>query len=71
MCCLLRYIDVRYLLPKRLAFAAGLETGEVTIAGHSAAKDSIEGQVIDDEGDDMKKGSTEVTVKAKDAGSSA
>lgn len=70
MTCVLRFIDVRYLLPKRLAFAAGLESGEVIVAGHSVAKDSIEGQVIVDEDGDVKKATTEVTVKdatSKDA----
>lgn len=74
MTCVLRFIDVRYLLPKRLAFAAGLESGEVVVAGHSAAKGSIEGEVINEDSDDMKKKTAEVTVKdatAKDAGGAA
>ncbi|KAK4499541.1 hypothetical protein PRZ48_010057 [Zasmidium cellare] len=70
MTCVLRFIDVRYLLPKRLAFAAGLESGEIVVAGHSAAKDSIEGQAIEEDAD-MMKGSTEVHVKAKDVDSAA
>lgn len=68
MTCTLRYVDVRYLLPKRLAFAEAVNTGEVAVAGHVAAKDSIEGVVV---ADDSEVGKTaNVTVKggsAKDA----
>lgn len=56
----LRYIDVRYLLPKRLAFAAGLDSGEVVIAGHSAAREE---SLDEDDVHDSKKGSG-ATVKA-------
>lgn len=38
MTCTLRYIDVRYLLPKRLAFAEAVDNGEVAVAGHVVAK---------------------------------
>lgn len=61
MTCILRYVDVRYLRPKRMAFAEGLETGEIVIAGHTAAKTSIEGEVSDD--GDVDKKTAEVTVK--------
>lgn len=57
---MLRVIDMRYLLPKRLAFAAGLESGEIVIAGHSAAR---EDSLDEDDVHDTKKGS-DTTVKA-------
>ncbi|EME43861.1 hypothetical protein DOTSEDRAFT_79811 [Dothistroma septosporum NZE10] len=59
MTCVLRYVDVRYLLPKRLAFAAGLERGEVVVAGHAV----VDGKVVEDGEEDYKKKSVEVVVK--------
>ncbi|CAK4031342.1 Major facilitator superfamily domain, general substrate transporter [Lecanosticta acicola] len=57
MTCILRFVDVKYLLPKRLAFAAGIESGEVEVAGHTVddvlkdgARIEIEGHNVDDEG---------------------
>ncbi|SMR51231.1 unnamed protein product [Zymoseptoria tritici ST99CH_1E4] len=39
----LRYIDVRWMMPKRLAFAEGIERGEISVAGQTA----VEGVVAD------------------------
>lgn len=60
MTVVLRYVDVKFMLPKRLAFAAGLDSGEILIAGHSAAR---EGSVDGEEDGDAKKGA-EVAVKS-------
>ena len=67
MTCTLRYIDVRYLLPKRLAFAEAVDTGEVAVAGHVAAKGSLDGVVVaaDEEEEDCK--GPKVTVKGGSA----
>lgn len=60
----LRYIDIRYLLPKRLAFAAGLESGEITVAGHSGAREeSIDGESDEDA---KKAGATVKSASVKD-----
>lgn len=58
MTCTLRYIDVRYLLPKRLAFAEAVNTGEIAVAGHVVTKGDVDGGVaiVDDDGTDMDKG---------------
>lgn len=61
MTCTLRYIDVRYMLPKRLAFAEAVDHGEVAVAGHVVAKstDSSNGGVAEDEEhDDVRKTAT-------------
>lgn len=67
MTVVLRYVDVKFLLPKRLAFAAGLDSGEILVAGHSGAR---EGSGEEERDGDAKKGA-EATVKSaggKDAG---
>ncbi|KAF2217823.1 hypothetical protein CERZMDRAFT_80492 [Cercospora zeae-maydis SCOH1-5] len=66
MTCTLRYIDVRFLLPKRRAFAEAVDTGEVAVAGHVVAKNSIDGVVIvsTDDADDVDKRTANVTVKS-------
>lgn len=65
MTCTLRYVDVRYLLPKRLAFAEAVDTGEAAVAGHIVAnKDSTDGVVfVDVEGQDDARKTADVTVK--------
>lgn len=67
MTCILRYVDGKYLLPKRQAFAAQIESGEVEVAGHTiddvVGKDGrveIEGQEVENES--LKK-DAEVSVK--------
>lgn len=47
MTCALRYIDVRYLLPRRIAFAEGIDAGEVVIAGVAVTKNSLDGEADD------------------------
>jgi MFS family permease len=39
MTCILRFVDVRYLRPKREAFAEALIAGEIEVAGQSAVPD--------------------------------
>ena len=64
MTCTLRYVDVRYLLPKRLAFAEAVDTGEVAVAGHVVAnKDSIDGVIVETGDDDDVRKTADVTVK--------
>ena len=64
MTCTLRYVDVRYLLPKRLAFAEAVDTGEVAVAGHVVAnKDSIDGVIVETGEDDDVRKTADVTVK--------
>ncbi|GIZ43814.1 hypothetical protein CKM354_000702700 [Cercospora kikuchii] len=63
MTCTLRYIDVRFLLPKRRAFAEAVDTGEVAVAGHVVAKDAIDGIVVPADADDVGK-TASVTVKS-------
>lgn len=65
MTCTLRYIDVRYLLPKRLAFAEAVDNGEVAVAGHVVAKSTgISDEVVaeGDKNDGVRKTAT-VSVK--------
>lgn len=59
MTCFLRYVDVRWLLPKREAFAAQVDSGEVAIAGHAVAVGEDDGSV---------KKSAELCIKAVEAG---
>lgn len=63
MTCTLRYIDVRFLLPKRRAFAEAVDTGEVAVAGHVVAKDTIDGIVVPADADDVGK-TASVTVNS-------
>ncbi|KXT05010.1 hypothetical protein AC578_10272 [Pseudocercospora eumusae] len=61
MTCTLRYIDVKYMRPKRLAFAAEVDAGEVVIAGHAvAARKSLDEGEEDDKG--SKKGVEDVKI---------
>ena len=39
MTCILRYVDARYLLPKREAFAAAIRDGDVEVAGEAVVLD--------------------------------
>lgn len=45
MTCVLRYVDVRFLRPKREAFAEALITGEVEVAGQTAVPDKQEAEL--------------------------
>lgn len=66
MTVVLRYIDIKHLLPKRLAFAAGLDSGEIVIAGQSGAR---QGSLDDEADEDTKKnaGPRVKTASIKDA----
>lgn len=65
MTCTLRYIDVRYLLPKRLAFAEAVDNGEVAVAGHVVAKStgSIDEVVAEGDTNDGVRKTATVSVK--------
>lgn len=64
MTVVLRYIDIRHLLPKRLAFAAGLDSGEIVIGGQEVVR---EGSLEDENVGDAKKGAAVKTASVKDA----
>lgn len=52
MTCTLRYIDVKHLRPKRLAFAEGVNAGEIVIAGHTIGKTSVDGDEVERDAED-------------------
>lgn len=66
MVCALRYIDVRWLMPKRKAFADGIDNGEIVIAGHAVKTDGSDGEaeVVVVDGLDTKQGA-KVSVKGE------